>query len=660
MANPAKVYRQWSHSDTERPAHGRMAAVAIGVSHAPPLPYLRGALGGAADFFRWSQALGYHSKLVTDEDSSGPVTALRLRTEIDELLDHGEGNIHRFLIYFAGHGIIREAEESLWLLSDWNAELRAVAIDWLRRRLLRYGIEQVAIFADACRTLPPDIEMADLAPDPLLGRGRGQRSSTMAIDKFVAAQDGARTYVIPGAVPDEDRCLFSGVLLEGLWGTKPSAFSTLQPDKVTSRSLGAYLQKEVPELAERYRVTLMPSVSPTFPEGDDVYFGVDSRITPPVFPPWPPPEVMLPVEPAADPGVSADDVHGRPDLLFHERDEVSVRRRWLRIRRRRELRLRRGESRAEGTLSSRPARPASEPDRMLPMSLEERLRLQTVDGRSELQCGFAVDGDTIRRIWAAGRVVAEGIGTLSWVRVRDEDNSILRSPTPILIELSTGAVSALTALPDFVGSLVVARRGVSGLIYRKYGADLLAGSATEEALSRLEQGGLRVEDTLDLAAELRQSKHADPVLGVICSYLFESIGDVESIRRMAYYYVRCDQPIPYDVALLAQLQGERRTDGLLWATVPAISSREPRTEREGRLEWLYSPTESVSGVVGGFWPWLRQGWAFLDDVNPESSALILPDIVEVADQVTSARFTTLSPTGGRHLANRFSLRSGLL
>ena len=244
----------------------RMAALAIGVSDAPPLPFLGGALNGARQFHDWAQALGYDSRVVTDEEE--PVTADRLRTELEGLLLADEREIYRLLIYFAGHGVIRELEQGLWLLSDWNEELRAVAVEPLKRRLDRYRVKQVAFFADACRSLPADVDTADLTPDAILGKGPAPRSPTPpAVDKFIAAQDATTTFMIPGADPDEDRCLFSGVLLEALWGTKESAFSPLLPGKVTSQSLGAYVQAEVREVAEGYRLTLVPSWSSTFPPG---------------------------------------------------------------------------------------------------------------------------------------------------------------------------------------------------------------------------------------------------------------------------------------------------------------------------------------------------------------------------------------------------------
>jgi hypothetical protein len=584
-------------------SRGLMVALAIGVSDAPPLPFLGGAVNGARAFHEWAQGLGYQSRLVTDE--SDPVTAPRLRHELEGLLPADGSSIHRFLIYFAGHGVIREVEEGLWLLSDWNEELRAVAVEALKRRLYMYRVSQVGFFADACRTLPTDIDIADLTPDALLGKGPGHRSPVVAIDKFIAAQDGTRAFMIPGRAPDEDRCLFSGVLLEALWGTKQSTFSTLMPGKVTSRSLGAYLQEEVPRLAESYRIRLVPSVSPTFPEHDDVYFGDGPEVTPPVFLPWPSADELLSLEP-----------DGSSDQLRA----------------------------SERTTRSEDSR------------LEDRLRTQERPRSFETHSGFAVDGETVVGIWTTPDVVAEAPSRPDWWRIRPVNTFLLVQPTPVLIELASGAFAAVTALPDFIASVVAADRGVAALVYREIHAPPQAAKATEEALGKLERGAMRADEAMDLAVGLRHGKHADPVRGVISAYLYDSIGDVESIRRMAFYYLQHGQAIPYDIALLAQLDGERRSDGLLWATVPSVPSREPRTEQEHRVGWTHSATQEATGVVGGFWPWLRQGWAFLDDLAADGSTLMLPGLAEVAAELTPARFTTLHHAGGLGLASVFNLK----
>ena len=111
----------------------RNVAVAIGVGSAKPLPYLSGAVNGARAFHDWASKLGYSSKLVIDDQAE--VTIKRLSSELTAVLTIDRAPVHRLLIYFPGHGLIREAEEGLWLLSDWHQELRAVAVEGLKRRL---------------------------------------------------------------------------------------------------------------------------------------------------------------------------------------------------------------------------------------------------------------------------------------------------------------------------------------------------------------------------------------------------------------------------------------------------------------------------------------------------------------------------------------------
>jgi hypothetical protein len=638
-----------------------MAALAIGISNAPPLPFLAGAVNGARAFHEWAQGLGYESRLVTDD--TGPVTALRLRQELEGLLPADEPGIHRLLIYFAGHGLIREVEEGLWLLSDWYPEQRAIAVEALKRRLCMYCVNQIGFFADACRTLPADIPTADLTADALLGLGPGPLSATVAIDKFIAAQDGTRAFMIPGGAPDEDRCLFSGVLLEALWGTKQHAFSTLLPDKVTSRSLGAYLQKEVPRLAERYGITLQPSVSPTFPENDDVYFGDGPKVAPPVFLPWPKAKELM----------SSESDGQIKELIANTREALAGTTAGVSSPHRTPPEKRRAITRTLTRALIITARPFLRTSHALTYWLqraaprrterttadnsqfEKQLRSQQRPDAFETRSGFAVSGEAAVGIWTTHDVTAEVHSRPDWWSIRQENQVELGLPAPALIELANGMFAATTALPYFIASVVATDRGVSALVYREVHAPPHAAEATEYAIGELERGAMRANEATDLAVLLRHGKHADPVLGVISAYLYDSIGDVESIRRTAFYYIQHRQAIPYDIALLAQLEGERRNDGLLWVTVPAVPSREPRTEQERRVGWTHSATPKATGVVAGFWPWLRQGWAFLDEPAADGSTLVLPGLIEVTTELTSARFTTLRNAGGRRLASVFDL-----
>jgi hypothetical protein len=139
---------------------------------------------------------------------------------------------------------------------------------------------------------------------------------------------------------------------------------------------------------------------------------------------------------------------------------------------------------------------------------------------------------------------------------------------------------------------------------------------------------------------------------VVSAYLYESIGDVDSVRRMAFYYVERNQPIPYDIAFLGQLDGERRNN-VLHVRVPAVARRKPRTAGEERFEWTYCETPPAEGTVGGLWPWLRQGWTFMID---DASGLVSPGLLELVDHLSPSRFTTLDRHGAQQLALLFGLK----
>jgi len=508
------------------------------------------------------------------------------------------------VIYFAGHGLIRGAEEGLWLLSDWYSEQRAVAIEVLKRRLYDHNIQQIAIFADCCRSLPPDIRAADLTADAVLGRGPVPYVKTPAIDKFIATLDGTTAFMVPGATPDQDRCLFSAVLMEGLWG-KSEALSKLLKDKVTSRSLGTYLQNETPKRAKLYRRELSPQVIPSFPEDDDIYFysGSGTPPTPPTFSEWPPPSVVIGVETS-------------------EADAVR----------------------------SRKAEKAASSERLI-----ETIRNQPRPTHFETGAGFAVDGGSVTGIWTPADLIAEKDDKPNWWRLRHKSTFQLNKSEPVLIEFDDGVFAAFAAIPQFIATIIRNEHGVSALIYRRVFEPVNTAANAELAIAKMERGALRADDATNLAVKLRKEKHSDPMLGVISAYLYDSVGDIDSIRRMAYYYVSYGQPIPYDIALLAGLRGELLNDGVLRVHVPAVNERDARTESEQRYEWTHSATPAADGEVGGLWPWMRQGWPFLEDPSDDESTLVTQGLVEVGRHLTPGRFTTVDRVGAVELARIFNL-----
>lgn len=246
-------------------------------------------------------------------------------------------------------------------------------------------------------------------------------------------------------------------------------------------------------------------------------------------------------------------------------------------------------------------------------------------------------------------------GAVNWWGICQRPGNKLHSPSPVLIEFDDGTFGAVTALPKFITTVLREGRGISALIYRQINTPPDAAAAAEKAVAVLESGSLRANAVTNLAVEIRQWKHADPVIGVISAYLYDSIGDTESIRRIAYFYVTNDQPIPYDIALLAQLKGTRQANGPISVLVPPVSARKPRTAKEKNHAWTYLATPEIEGEVGGLWPWMRQGWGYLDDLADDDSTLIDPRLVKLIPRLTNARFSTLDSRGGRMLAKIFGV-----
>jgi hypothetical protein len=586
--------------------------LAIGISSAPPLPFLRGALNGARDFYNWAQSGGYQSELLTDEQS--PVTIDILRQKLESMLFGATQDIFRFILYFAGHGLIREAEEGLWLLSDWNKQLRAVAVEVLKRRLYMYGVQQISIFADACRSLPTDMNAADLVADAVLGRGPVKPTITPYIDKFIAAQDGTTTFAVPGASPAQDRCLFTGVLMEGLWGLAPSAISPYFPNKVTSQSLGQFLLVEVPKRAQSYKRTLSPTVQPLFPLGSDVYFGdMVPQPTRPVFSPWPDPTEVLSLGFASE------------IPIIRSVDIVVA-----------------------------PAPPPPDPGEVL----KTRIQTQEIPTHFETGSGLAVDGASIHAVWLPLEFTAGSGGRPDWWHVGTQSAGYLDHPAQMLIETQYGSFLAITALPQLIASCVSDAKGTQALVYRELFAPVDTGALAASAISQMESGSLRADALSALAAHLRKLKHVDPTLGVISAYLYDSIGDVANIRRTACFYIENGQAIPYDIVLLAQVEAQWNANRMQFeASIPDVPSQEPRNDIEREHPWTCCAMKAATGVVAGFWPWMRQGWAFLDAPLDIELGLILPGIAEMRTQLTSARFTTFSKEGGKKLASLFRMHS---
>lgn len=64
-----------------------------------------------------------------------------------------------------------------------------------------------------------------------------------------------------------------------------------------------------------------------------------------------------------------------------------------------------------------------------------------------------------------------------------------------------------------------------------------------------------------------------------------------------------------------------------------------------------------SGVVAGMWPWMRQGWTYLDHPTDVGSRLIRGGLVDLRSGLMRSRFTTFEKEAGLAAAEIIGLRS---
>ncbi len=154
-------------------------------------------------------------------------------------------------------------------------------------------------------------------------------------------------------------------------------------------------------------------------------------------------------------------------------------------------------------------------------------------------------------------------------------------------------------------------------------------------------------DPFELAAYLRDQKHTDPTLGALAAYAYARAGAVEEIRRLCYFYAKYSQPVPFDAVLLARVPVHRDKYGLS-CDIPAVAARAPTNDAERARGFTYEATPAASVAVGGTFPWLRQGWALLEDDFRRD----FRKIAALAAGLRPGMFTSFKPETGIEVARR--------
>lgn len=653
--------------------------LAIGASRAEHLEPLPGALTAAEEVGDWARRSGFDVvEVVTDEDKAEPVTISRLRNVLTDLLrDDGE-EIDAFVLHFAGHGFRLGAEQNLWLPTDWSTELRAIAVEPLRSKLYRHGIRNLTIFSDACRALPNDIEITELTPDGILGRGP-YGAVPPVLDRYNAVMDGQQAYMIPGDSPEDARCVFSTAVLEALWGHRDDAFDQHIEGKVTPESLDLFLKRRLQEIGERYRLKCRPENVPGTPRDHLIYF--DRRRPPagamPAAPIWPVPvweRPTNPVVPSQDVDITsvstvrdmlgADFGRENPAIdttkplkrmpaaaktAFDDLAEAEVLARKIE---------RRGDD--TGLAEWNVGRAKRRVEAFVADSQKDRRRREIRRSFGGIDPHFAysnfnliVIGGEIRRIWAnRARHVGDRKGgqqSAFQLQIHPEGDA------QIIIEFEDGIFASAVMYSNLVTVLTRDAHGVVGWACMppwSEPADQLEPSI--DAITKLQLGELTANQVDDLAVKLRGMKHVNPTLGALSSYLYDYSGDVDSIRRMAYFYADQGQPIPFDVAFMGLIEmphaWQHRT-----VLVPAVKARKPDRADRRLPQWVKQATPEIEGIVGGAWPIFRQGWDFVSDPTPPEAPAARA-IHELSRYLLPSPFTSFKREGAEKAIEMLRLR----
>lgn len=595
-----------------------------------PLP---GAIASAKRMAEWAQANSYITLRVTDEDGK-PVSVLRIRETlqgtINDLLDNQGIPITRVVIYFAGHGYADSGGRNYWLLTDWNAEpTEAINVQMLQRMLSYYNPIQISLIGDACSEINED--SLEITGHHILRKPEEERS-IVEVDQFFAAEAGRKAFMIRAQENEEAFCLFTETLLDALEGEVSEAFDTEIPDlnRVTSQSLRNYLVKAIPIKASRYDVDMVTDPRPGF-STDRVYaeypilalsneLGVDDFEENEVLDAPITRDTRIQIDRAASefPAESEMDSADTPSFKVNNYDRgmsyESLIQGDVKARVTDRINLRSASntirSSSENLFSDRHEK--REAYRKASVSTWSKLSSRN---SFESKCGLLVGNADIEHVisFQDALIVSDIDGQDYRVWLSGKDNEFDDTYfSDLAVMRSNEMVSCVTVVKRFISALAFDELGVPSLRYypNRSNPDKEKSQFLLDVIARMANRMLNSDEATKIAAQIRVGKHADLVLGCLAGYLYDSVGDVESIVRTASFYPEYNQPVPLDLAILSGGRMSTDIDGNLKLDIPATKEREPRNKKEEEHSFTTTATAERKAVrVAGRIPWMRGGWA---------------------------------------------------
>jgi hypothetical protein len=590
--------------------------VSIAVSSPELLAKLPGALTAGKRMAKWATDNNYY--VVAIDDSAGLVTKAPLRkkllTAIDEV--QSQAALRRLVLFFAGHGAIKGVNEPYWLLSNWWTETEeAIDLISFQRMLRYYGPKQVALIGDACQVLHKDF--MEVKGSSILPR-RDEQPSKFELDQFFAADAGEQAFMIKAVGSNEAYCIFTEVLLDALEGDAKEAFdpSTKGELVVTGGSLTSYIAAQIPLEAGRHHLTMSPLPQPGF-YTDTTY-------------------VRFPGSWLAHREPKPDDRRSTPRAAFAETlktESIIIE-----------------NERLEKLRSDKEQKAAN---------IKVELAGSEVPTHFESGCGLSVAGAWVKSITQAKGWTEADYTHPGWFRVNVGGAYPGRDWADLLVELNTGQSAYVCAVYNFIPALQAHGSGEINLLNRSLGPPSGNEDFVRDVLARLSAGLLNATAIVDIAAQARRGKHIDFILGCLAAYLYDSIGDLDGIRSIAYFFTKRDQIVPLDIALLSGGLIRQNDKGQMTVDIPATTERQARTAVERAHRSTHQATPLVKGAeIGGRAPWLRSGWRAIDTANIDESAWTWrEEALGIIPHLERGEFSAVNGQGAEALRNLLGAHS---
>lgn len=603
--------------------------VGIGVARPKGMVPLPGVYNSIRKMAKWADREHY-SIVETITDEVDAVTASRIAEKFQPILNEP---VDRIIIYFVGHGFLNSPDQ-IWVLSEGpDVNSGRISRDTLRASLSTYRPKQISMIADACL----EARHFQSGTVPVLFDAPGPRQRVF-VDNIFSTLPNDPSFFFRGEADESEFCLFTSVLLDFLNGEDKRAFRLANGvlPNVTTQTLYWNLPDAVLERGAGHGVDQEPRVEPGFPQGEDIYSAFEENIPPPGPPP-----------------TGGDDYSGATPTLDGPPETRSERR-------------------------SRDSRPFEERtaanDFSIPPLLDEKtieqLKGEAFDWNERLTAIVYREGHRA----SSGIIINEAPtgfftgpilgsdGQSVWYPVlrSDLDKSIPyegRRPGSILTVSWSNrwegqGAEFLVIIPIFENLIATVHltddtKDVDGGCQQlSWSPDYTSHLYSEKtitawrALIALTRGKLMSSDAALIADGLRDEKHINPMIGVVCSYLYDLVGDLDSISRLCYFYVQHNQGIPFDIALLSggQLRRSDEHDG--WELSYSAAPEDAMRASANGAGYLWRSTPEGVGRVAGAAPLVRSGWSRLATQKDP----ILQEFARLADSLTRSPIATITGT----------------